>query len=197
MAKITKLLFSVSEKGNPVAKVWIDDTDTNKSSDAFVLGLPNQVAYLSCLNVGAEIEVYESKGWKNVKVPPFFTDLFDNYKLQKDEKLKLTGKLLNNLFKNCFDSLDFEKNGCVTVISKDELLSGVTKFLDEKFELEEVVLNHMLKSKSTPKLHKNMVKVLEKDDAKQAEIKDAQEILSRYTGCLNREYIAKNNLRVE
>ena len=63
--------------------------------------------------------------------------------------------------------------------------------------MEDIVANHMLTSKSVPKIHKNMVKVLEKDDAKQADIKEAQQIISYYTNCANREYIQKNNLRME
>ena len=30
MSKITKLLFSVSEQGNPVARLWLDDADITK-----------------------------------------------------------------------------------------------------------------------------------------------------------------------
>ncbi len=197
MAKVTKLLFSVSEKGNPIAKVWIDNMDISKIGEAIILGLPSQVAYMLALNIGAEIEIFESKGWVNIKVPKFFVDLFDNYKLQKDDGLKLAGRLLNNMFINAFSSLEFEKNGCVVWVSKEEFEHSSKLFLDEKFGLESLVYEHILNSKTVPKLHKKMVKVLEKDDAKQSDIKDAQEILTTYTNMLNREHIQKNNLRIE
>jgi predicted transposase YdaD len=56
MSKITKLLFSVSEQGNPVARLWLDEADTTKNSEAIVLGIRSQVAYAFFLNVGADVE---------------------------------------------------------------------------------------------------------------------------------------------
>jgi hypothetical protein len=128
---------------------------------------------------------------------PTFENLFDNYKVSTDPTVKMLGHFLNNAFNNAFSSLEFHKLGEIQYVSKEELTEGINEFLTEKFALEEIVANHMLTSKTTPKIHKNMVKVLEKEDAKQADINSAQEIISRYTTCANREYIQKNNLRIE
>lgn len=197
MSKITKLLFSVSEQGNPIARLWLDDADTTKNSEAIVLGIRSQVAYAFFLNVGAEVETKKSKQYTNIIVNPTFENLFENYKVSPDSTIKMIGMFLNNAFNNAFNSLEFHKLGEVQYISKEELTEGIQEFLTEKFSLEEIVANHMLTSKTTPKIHKNMVKVLEKEDAKQADINSAQEIISRYTNCANREYIQKNNLRME
>ena len=197
MSKITKLLFSVSEQGNPVARLWLDDADITKNSEAIVLGIRSQVAYSFFLGVGAEVETKKSKQYTNVIVNPTFENLFENYKVSPDNTVKMIGQFLNNAFNNAFNSLEFLKLGEVQYVSKEELTDGICEFLTEKFSLEDIVANHMLTSKSVPKIHKNMVKVLEKDDAKQADIKEAQQIISHYTNCANREYIQKNNLRME
>ena len=197
MSKITKLLFSVSEQGNPVARLWLDDADITKNSEAIVLGIRSQIAYAFFLGVGAEVETKKSKQYTNIIVNPTFENLFENYKVSPDNTVKMIGQFLNNAFNNAFNSLEFLKLGEVQYVSKEELTDGICDFLTEKFALEEIVANHMLTSKSVPKIHKNMVKVLEKDDAKQADIKEAQQIISHYTNCANREYIQKNNLRME
>ena len=197
MCKITKLLFSVSEQGNPVARLWLDEADTTKNSEAIVLGIRSQVAYAFFLNIGADVETKKSKQYTNIIVNPTFENLFDNYKVSTDPTVKMIGHFLNNAFNNAFSSLEFHKLGEIQYVSKEELTDGICEFLTEKFALEEIVANHMLTSKTTPKIHKNMVKVLEKEDAKQADINSAQEIISRYTNCANREYIQKNNLRME
>ena len=197
MSKITKLLFSVSEQGNPVARLWLDDADITKNSEAIVLGIRSQVAYAFFLGIGAEVETKKSKQYTNIIVNPTFENLFENYKVSPDNTVKMIGQFLNNAFNNAFNSLEFLKLGEVQYVSKEELTDGICEFLTEKFSLEEIVANHMLTSKLVPKIHKNMVKVLEKDDAKQADIKEAQQIISHYTNCANREYIQKNNLRME
>jgi len=197
MAKITKLLFSVSEQGNPVARMWLDEADTTKTSEAVILGIRSQVAYVYFLTVGSEVETKKSKQYTNVIVNPVFENLFENYKVSTDQTVKMVGFFLNNAFNNGFNSLEFHKNGEVQYVSKDELTDGIQNFLTEKFELEEITANHMLTSKAVPKLHKDMIKVLSKEDAKQADIKVAQEIISHYTNCANREYVSKNNLRLE
>jgi len=197
MCKVTKLLFSVSEQGNPVCKFWLDDADVKKTSEAITLGIRSQVAYMFFLGVGAEVKTVKSKQWTNVVVDPNFENLFENSKLSPDPTIKMIGTMLNNAFNNAVSSLEFIKMGEVTLVSQVELNEGIQSFLNEKFALENVVVDHMLKSKTVPKIHKNMVKVLEKDDAKQADISEAQQIVSRYTACMNREYIQKNNLRLE
>lgn len=197
MSKITKLLFSVSEQGNPVARLWLDDADITKNSEAIVLGIRSQVAYAFFLGIGAEVETKKSKQYTNIIINPTFENLFENYKVSPDNTVKMIGQFLNNAFNNAFNSLEFLKLGEVQYVSKEELTDGICEFLTEKFLLEDIVANHMLTSKSVPKIHKNMVKVLEKDDAKQADIKEAQQIISHYTNCANREYIQKNNLRME
>lgn len=196
MSKVTKLLFSVSEQGNPIAKVWVDDMDTSKTSEAITLGIRSQVAYVFFMGTGSEIQTKKVKGWTNVEVPKAFETLFENYNILEGDA-KIYGVMFNNAFNNAFNSLEFLKLGEVTEVSLEELKEGSARFLDEKFKLEEIVYEHMSNSKSVPKLHKNMIKVLDKEDAKQSEIKDGQEILSRYTAQLNREYIQKNNLRIE
>lgn len=197
MSKITRLLFDVSQQGNPICKIWLNDADTTKTSEAKILGIRSQVAYVFFLGLGAEVETKESKGYTNVIVPEFFVNFFENYKTATDNNIKIIGSMLNNAFNNAFGSLEFHKNGEVTYVSKDELTEGIKIFLNEKLALEEIVADHIMNSKTVPKLHKNMVKVLSKEDAKQADIKDAQEIISYYTNCANREYISKNNLRME
>jgi hypothetical protein len=66
MSKITKLLFSVSEQGNPIARLWLDDADITKNSEAIVLGIRSQVAYAFFLNIGAEVETKKSKQYTNI-----------------------------------------------------------------------------------------------------------------------------------
>ena len=177
--------------------MWLDDADITKNSEAIVLGIRSQVAYSFFLGVGAEVETKKSKQYTNIIVNPTFENLFENYKVSPDNTVKMIGQFLNNAFNNAFNSLEFLKLGEVQYVSKEELTDGICEFLTEKFSLEDIVANHMLTSKSVPKIHKNMVKVLEKDDAKQADIKEAQQIISHYTNCANREYIQKNNLRME
>ena len=197
MSKITKLLFSVSEQGNPVARLWLDNADTTKTSEAIILGIRSQVAYAFFLNVGADVETKKSKQYTNIVSNPSFENLFENYKVSTDQTVKMIGQFLNNAFNNAFSSLEFHKLGEIQYVSKEELTDGICEFLTEKFSLEEIVANHMLTSKTIPKIHKNMIKALGKDDAKQVDINGAQEIVSRYTSCVNRGYIQKNNLRME
>ena len=155
MSKITKLLFSVSEQGNPVARLWLDDADTTKTSEAIILGIRSQVAYAFFLGLGSEVETKQSKQFTNILVPEMFTNLFENYKVATDQTVKMIGTFLNNAFNNAFSSLEFHKFGEVQYVSKEELTEGIETFLTEKFALEEIVANHMLTNKTTPRLHKN------------------------------------------
>ena len=111
MSKITKLLFSVSEQGNPVARLWLDDADITKNSEAIVLGIRSQVAYSFFLGVGAEVETKKSKQYTNIIVNPTFENLFENYKVSPDNTVKMIGQFLNNAFNNAFNSLEFLKLG--------------------------------------------------------------------------------------
>ena len=141
MSKITKLLFSVSEQGNPVARLWLDDADITKNSEAIVLGIRSQVAYSFFLGVGAEVETKKSKQYTNIIVNPTFENLFENYKVSPDNTVKMIGQFLNNAFNNAFNSLEFLKLGEVQYVSKEELTDGICEFLTEKFSLEDIVAN--------------------------------------------------------
>ena len=57
MATITKIHFTISANGSPMAVLWIDDMDTTKDFEAIRIALKPQVAYLMFCGVGSEIEI--------------------------------------------------------------------------------------------------------------------------------------------
>ena len=61
MCEIKKILFSVSEQGNPLAQLWVDDADVDKNSDCIYIALKSQVAYLLFSELGAKITLKKSK----------------------------------------------------------------------------------------------------------------------------------------
>ena len=53
MATITKIHFTISANGSPMAVLWIDDMDTTKDFEAIRIALKPQVAYLMFCVVGS------------------------------------------------------------------------------------------------------------------------------------------------
>ena len=110
MCEIKKMLFSVSAQGNPLAQIWVDDADITKNSESIYIALNHQVAYLFFLGVGSKINLKKNnKGYYNVEVPDFFTNLFEGYKTATNETIKTVGSMLNMAFKNAFNSIEFLK----------------------------------------------------------------------------------------
>ena len=195
MSEIKKLLFSVSAQNNPLCQLWVDDADTTKNSESIYIALKNQVAYLFFLGVGSQITLKKSKQYYNVEVPDSFTALFEGYKTSQDGTVRMIGTMLNSAFNNCFNSIEFIKNGEVVKISQDEANQKCLEYMDGYTSLYGVALQSLTNSKV--KALKSVGKILEKEDAKASEIKEANSILMGYTSLLSREVIAKNNFVIE
>lgn len=195
MSEIKKMLFSVSEKGNPMAQIWVDDADINKNSDSIYIALKNQVAYLFFLTVGSQIAIKQSKQYKNIEVPDTFTGLFEGYKVSPDPTIKMIGGMMNNAFNNTFDSISFLKNGEIVRISQDEANAKCEEYMEGYTSLYETALQVLGNSKI--KALKSIAKVLEKEDSKPADIKEANGVVMGYAMMLNREVINKNNFVIE
>ena len=197
MATVAKLIFDISQNGNPICKIWFDDADITKMSESKVLGIRSQVAYAFFISQGTSVETKESKGYTNIITPQFFTELFDNYKVNPNESLKAIGMMLNNGFNNFVNSLDFHKNGEAIIVSEGELVEGLNSFFDEKYSLLNHIKEYILKSKLVPKAFKKMAKVIDSEDSKPAEIIEAQKFLKEELVSANIEYISRNRLRLE
>lgn len=193
MSTITKLLFTTSEKGNPMCKLWVDEADTSKDSEAIYTAIKSQVAYLFFLNVGSEITLKKSKQYYNVEVPDNFTAFFEGYKTNPNDTVKLIGGMLNRAFDNAFNSIEFLKNGEVTSISQDECNSICSEYLNGYFALYNNVLENL--DKSNNKALKSVAKVLNSETSKPAEIKDANHVVLNYVGILN-NHLNKQHLKV-
>lgn len=195
MAEIKKMIFTVSEKNNPMVYLWVDEDDTNKMSDATIIALKSQVAYLFFQSIGANIEIKQSKTYKNVTVPDMFTNLFENYKIATDPTVKAIGAMLNASFNNFFDSISFWKNGAIVTISQEECDAKCEEYMEGYTNLYNTALKVLGKSKI--KALKNIAKVIDSETSKPAEIKEANSIISSYALMLNREVINKNNYVIE
>ena len=195
MCEVKKMLFSVSAQGNPLAQIWVDDADTTKNSEAIYIALKNQVAYLFFSGVGSKITLKKSKQYYNVDVPDSFTNLFEGYKVSDNPTIKMIGVMLNQAFNNCFNSIEFLKNGEVVKISQEEANEKCREYMNGYNSLYGVVLESLGNSKI--KALKAVSKILEKEDSKAGDIKEAHNIVSQFTTLLSREVIAKNNFVVE
>lgn len=193
MSTITKMIFSVSEKGNPLCQLWVDNQDTTKNSDAIYIALGSQVAYLFFLGVGSQVELKKSKQYYNVTVPDFFTNLFENYKVSPDPTIKAIGTMLNSAFKNAFNSIEYLKNGEVTMISKDECRNMCTEYLAGFFDIYDCVLDNMGKSKN--KALKTVAKNLTSETSKASDVKDSNAVVMNYVSALN-NFLAKQHIKV-
>lgn len=195
MCEVKKMLFSVSAQGNPLAQIWVDDADITKNSEAIYIALKNQVAYLFFSGVGAKITLKKSKQYYNVEVPDSFTNLFEGYKVSDNPTIKMIGAMLNQAFNNCFNSIEFLKNGEVVKISQEEANEKCREYMNGYNSLYGVVLESLGNSKI--KALKAVSKILEKEDSKAGDIKEAHSIVSQFTTLLSREVIAKNNFVID
>lgn len=195
MAEIKKMIFTVSEKGNPLAQLWCDDADTTKNADSIYVAIKSQVAFLFFQGIGAQIEIKQSKQYKNVTVPDMFINLFENYKVATDPTVKMIGSMMNNAFNNYFDSALFIKSGEVVKVSQEEVDAKCEEYMEGYSNLYQTALNVLGKSKV--KALKSVAKILEKEDSKASDIKEANSIAMHYAMMLNREVIAKNNFVIE
>lgn len=195
MSVITKLLFSVSEKGNAMAQLWVDDADTTKTSDCIYIAIKSQVAYLLFLGVGSQVSLKKSRQYTNIEVPDMFTNLFDGYKVSTDNTIKMVGTMLNNAFDNMFKSLEFIKNGEVVRISREEANNKCSEYMQGYIELFNTALDEL--SKSNIGGLKTIASTLTKETSKPSEIKEANSVVMSYALMLNREAIAKNNFLIE
>lgn len=195
MSVLTKILFSVSGQGNPLAQIWVDDADTTKNSESIYIALKNQVAYLFFLGVGTNITLKKSKQYFNVEVPDAFTNLFEGYKVSPDPTVKMIGAMLNQAFNNAFDSILYIKNGEVIKVSQAEANAKCLEYMTGYAELYETALLGLTNSKI--KALKSVAKILGKEDSKASEIKEANSIVMGYATLLAREVIAKNNFVID
>lgn len=195
MCEVKKMLFSVSAQGNPLAQIWVDDADITKNSEAIYIALKNQVAYLFFSGVGSKITLKKSKQYYNVEVPDSFTNLFEGYKVSDNPTIKMIGAMLNQAFNNCFNSIEFLKNGEVVKISQEEANEKCREYMNGYNSLYGVVLESLGNSKI--KALKAVSKILEKEDSKAGDIKEAHSIVSQFTTLLSREVIAKNNFVID
>lgn len=195
MCEIKKMLFSVSAQGNPLAQIWVDDADITKNSECIYIALKNQVAYLFFSGVGSKITLKKSKQYYNVEVPDSFTNIFEGYKTSDNNTVKIFGAWLNNAFNNCFNSIEFLKNGETVKITQDEANEKCREYLNGYTSLYGVVIESLSNSKI--KGLKSIGKILEKEDSKASDVKEANQIVSQFTNLLSREVIAKNNFVVE
>lgn len=195
MCEIKKMLFSVSAQGNPLAQIWVDDADITKNSEAIYIALKNQVAYLFFSGVGSKITLKKSKQYYNVDVPDTFTNLFEGYKVAENPTIKMIGTMLNQAFNNCFNSIEFLKNGETVKISQEEANNKCLEYMNGYISLYDVVTKSL--SNSKVKALKSVGKILEKEDSKAGDIKEANLIVSQFTNLLSREVIAKNNFVID
>ena len=133
MCEIKKILFSVSEQGNPLAQLWVDDADVDKNSDCIYIALKSQVAYLFFSELGAKITLKKSKQYYNVEVPDSFKDIFENYKTSTNNTVKIIGAWMNNAFNNFFTSMEFIKNGKTVKISQEEADAKCLEYMERIF----------------------------------------------------------------
>lgn len=195
MCEIKKILFSVSEKGNPMAQIWVDDADITKSSDSIYIAIKSQVAYLFFLGEGSKISLKKSNKFYNVEVPETFTNLFENYKISTDNNIKMIGSMMNRAFDNAFNSIEFIKNGETVKISQEEANAKCLEYLNGYTNLYDTVLDFLNNSKN--KTLKSVGKILTTDGSKASDIKEANSIAMTYTSLLAREVIAKNNFVID
>lgn len=195
MCEIKKMLFSVSAQNNPLCMLWVDNADITKNSEAIYIALKNQVAYLFFSGVGSKITLKKSKQYYNVEVPDSFTNIFEGYKTSDNNAVKTFGAWMNNAFNNCFNSIEFLKNGETVKITQDEANEKCREYLNGYTSLYGVVIESLSNSKI--KGLKSIGKILEKEDAKASDVKEANQIVSQFTNLLSREVIAKNNFVVE
>lgn len=195
MAKITKLHFTISANGSPMAVLWIDDMDTTKDFEAIRIALKPQVAYLMFCGVGSEIEIKKgNKGFYNVQIPDVFTNLVDNYKVSENGMVKAVGAMLDNGINNMINSLDIAKNGDTTKVCVEEAKHICHDFLKDTATFMDFAVEELKNSKN--KFLKSIGKLAEKEDLKASEVKEVNEILLKHADRLAR-CMEKNNMTIE
>lgn len=195
MSKITKLHFTISANGSPMAVLWIDDMDTSKDFEAIRIALKPQVAYLMFCGVGSEIEIKKgNKGFWNVQIPDVFTNLIDNYKVSDNGMVKAVGAMLDNGINNMINSLDIAKNGDTTKVCVEEAKHICHDFLKDTATFMDFAIEELKNSKN--KFLKSIGKLAEKEDLKASEVKEVNEILLKHADRLAR-CMEKNNMTIE
>lgn len=196
MCEIKKMIFTVSQADNPMALVWLDESDTTKQSDCVYFAIKSQVAFLFSKKVGDKIEIKtNNKGYKNVTVPDTYIELFDNYKVSPNPAVKMFGATINNMFDNCFASIAYLKNGETVHISQEEADEKCMDYMKGFLSLYNVATKS-LKASPIESL-KTIAKTVEKADSKPSEIKDAHAVIQQFASLLSREVIAKNNFVID
>lgn len=195
MATITKIHFTISANGSPMAVLWIDDMDTTKDFEAIRIALKPQVAYLMFCGVGSEIEIKKgNKGFWNVTIPDVFTNLIDNYKVSENGMVKAVGAMLDNGINNMINSLDIAKNGDTTKVCVEEAKHICHDFLKDTATFMDFAVDEL--KNSTNKFLKSIGKLAEKEDLKASEAKEVNEILLKHADRLAR-CMEKNNMTIE
>lgn len=195
MSVITKLHFTISANGSPMAVLWIDDMDTTKDYEAIRIALKPQVAYLMFCGVGSNIEIKKgNKGFFNITIPEVFTNLVDNYKVSENAMVKTIGAMLENGINNMINSLDLAKNGDTTKICVEEAKHICHDYLKDTATYIEFAVDELKNSPN--KFLKSIGKLAEKEDLKASEVKEVNEILLRHADRLAR-CMEKNNMTIE
>ena len=195
MATITKIHFTISANGSPMAILWIDDMDTTKDFEAIRIALKPQVAYLMFCGVGSEIEIKKgNKGFWNVTIPDVFTNLIDNYKVSENGMVKAVGAMLDNGINNMINSLDIAKNGDTTKVCVEEAKHICHDFLKDTATFMDFAVDELKNSKN--KFLKSIGKLAEKEDLTASEVKEVNEILLKHADRLAR-CMEKNNMTIE
>ena len=91
--------------------------------------------------------------------------------------------------------MEFIKNGKTVKISQDEADAKCLEYMEGYTHLYSVALDSL--SKSKVKALKAVSKILDKEDSKASDIKEAHNIVNQFTTLLSREVIAKNNFVIE
>lgn len=194
MCEIKKMIFSVSEKGNALCKLWVDEDCLENELDAKIIAIRSQVAFLFFQGTGSKIELKKSNQYWNVIVPETFTNIFENYKISQDANVKIIGNMLNVAFNNAFNSLSYLKNGEITLVSKEEADNICSEYLSGYFSTYNNVLDILGKSKN--KALKSIAKVLDSDTSKPSDIKEANAVVVNYVN-LAMNFLNKQHLKVD
>ena len=172
---ITKLLFNVTQNGQPRALVWVDKDDISLISDAKQINLKQQVAYLFYKSENDLIELKKNGDWWNVVVPAKFTDSFE------------ANKGLQKAFNNAFKSIKHIRDGGQTPISMEEKLSMFDEFTNNSVPLYESAFDNLSNSKN--KAIKAVMKGIEGKPQEQiSAISLADKLVSRFDNKFNQVY---------
>lgn len=133
---IKKILFDITQNGQPKATIWVDEDDISVVSNGKQINLLEQVQYLFFKEEGDVVDLKRNGTWWNIIVPASFSETYSK------------NKGLQKAFNNSVKSIKAIRDGGQTTVSEEEQKDMFSNFMDDNLPLFEVAIDKLSSSKN-------------------------------------------------